>query len=595
MGPPLTRQKSTDPLKPGERERKASFPKGLEMEPFLLNNNFVLPLSGKERSLSVCPSKRPLLVFPTYYRDYRALSTTHSLCLVIGVFLILVGLTCFTLLPYLEDLIRGIMLAYTALIPGGPMFTAWFTPPILPNLNIHVFNITNPEEVLAGADPITVELGPYVYSAQHIRSLVQDEPSPSSLSFRARTLYTFLPELSAGSEEDTLTVLNMVMITGFNKVRSQLSFVKSTVVRPVLETIGRGEPVLTVTVGGFLFGYEDDLACITDGILGGGGEESSQGESTDSTWEDQWGEWEEEDGWRRRKRSIPSYRDPSGKCVWGILKDLNNTEHETIRINSGTSDYRSKGSIIAVDGKEEFGAWRENSTCDRFTGSIEPSTLPASLPSSFSLMVPVMCRKLHLTASSEESEIQGIPVTRYTAAVDSMKQDPCYCPSTSTPCLPDGYLHLEPCYPEISPPMAVSFPHGLNSPTNPLLTHTPSPNTSIHQLYMDINRDLGVPLAVRVSFQLSAVLLPDPSFPLLDSLSTTRLVPLFWASEGFSEPTPWMVSTTKLALAVPSLGSQGVAGGLLLLGLILTITTGALLRKRRRKREEFLSLEGIKS
>ena len=81
-----------------------------------------------------------------------------------------------------------------------------------------------------------------------------------------------------------------------------------------------------------------------------------------------------------------------------------------------------------------------------------------------------------------------------------------------------------------------------------------------------------------------------------------------------------MVSTTKLALALPSLGSQGVAGGLLLLGLILTITTGiqfvipflvhfkfiidlmhvlpfsgALLRKRRRKREEFLSLEGIKS
>ena len=26
------------------------------------------------------------------------------------------------------------------------------------------------------------------------------------------------------------------------------------------------------------------------------------------------------------------------------------------------------------------------------------------------------------------------------------------------------YLHLEPCYPDISPPMAVSFPHGLYSP-----------------------------------------------------------------------------------------------------------------------------------
>ena len=26
---------------------------------------------------------------------------------------------CFTVLPHLEDLIRGIVLAYTALIPGG--------------------------------------------------------------------------------------------------------------------------------------------------------------------------------------------------------------------------------------------------------------------------------------------------------------------------------------------------------------------------------------------------------------------------------------------------------------------------------------------
>ena len=33
----------------------------------------------------------------------------------------------------------------------------------------------------------------------------------------------------------------------------------------------------------------------------------------------------------RFKRDIPSYRDPSGKCLWGILRDLNNTEHETIR------------------------------------------------------------------------------------------------------------------------------------------------------------------------------------------------------------------------------------------------------------------------
>ena len=96
----------------------------------------------------------------------------------------------------------------------------------------------------------------------------------------------------------------------------------------------------------------------------------------------------------------------------------------------------------------------------------------------------------------------------------------------------------------------------------------------------------------------------------------TKLVPLFWASEGFSSPTPWMVSTTRMALSLPSLGaqvgfftthphcrhdnhlhhnhrhphhnhqhyippSQGISIGLLLLGGVLTLITlamGALAR-----------------
>ena len=30
---------------------------------------------------------------------------------------------------------------------SGPMLSAWLTPPIIPLLKIHVFNITNPDKV----------------------------------------------------------------------------------------------------------------------------------------------------------------------------------------------------------------------------------------------------------------------------------------------------------------------------------------------------------------------------------------------------------------------------------------------------------------
>ena len=61
---------------------------------------------------------------------------------------------------------------------------------------------------------------------------------------------------------------------------------------------------------GFLFGYEDELACITDplgGLVGGNGgggdgEDEEDGESWLGDWGDDWG-WK-----RRKKREIPSYR-----------------------------------------------------------------------------------------------------------------------------------------------------------------------------------------------------------------------------------------------------------------------------------------------
>ena len=74
--------------------------------------------------------------------------------------------------------------------------------------------------------------------------------------------------------------------------------------------------------------------------------------------------------------------------------------------------------------------------------------------------------------------------------------------------------------------------------------------------YVPQHRELGVPMGVHVSFQLSALLQPDPAFPLLENVNRTKLVPLFWATEGFSTPTSWMVSTTNLALSLPSLGAQ---------------------------------------
>ena len=287
-------------------------------------------------------------------------------------------------------------------------------------------------------DPVTEEIGPYVYSATHIRRIIevtklsfnpsiirkmftQITESGEDLQFRNKVVYKFLPELSIGPETDSITVLNMVMMTAFNKVKSQPSFVKSGVILPLLQTMGRSEPMLNLTVQQFLFGYEEELACLGQ-IMDSPETEQEAGE------EDFWNDDEDDFFSRRRKRrSVPDYRDPeTGRCMWGVLRDLNNTEHETVRIRTGQTDFRTKGTIVDMDGKTSFGAWKPE--CDRYTascfvsdwrsgfsvfsfqGSTEPSTLPAMLGSSLSVLVPVMCRTLELTASHTHDIEVGVNI-----------------------------------------------------------------------------------------------------------------------------------------------------------------------------------------
>merc|ERR1719412_1191190 len=140
-------------------------------------------------------------------------SSLNSLSLMSGISLILLGLVCFIVSPQLEVALVSLVQSWTALV-SGPMLSAWLTPPIIPLLKIHVFNITNPEQVMNGEDPETEELGPYVYSATHMRRLVSslEENNGENLQFRSKTVYKFLPELSSGSESDRLTVLNMVTL-----------------------------------------------------------------------------------------------------------------------------------------------------------------------------------------------------------------------------------------------------------------------------------------------------------------------------------------------------------------------------------------------
>jgi len=80
---------------------------------------------------------------------------------VIGVLLIILAAVLAVLFPNLINLVIDKELT---LQEGGRTFNFWKAPPVVPRLEVYIYNVTNADEFLNnGEKPALQELGPYVY------------------------------------------------------------------------------------------------------------------------------------------------------------------------------------------------------------------------------------------------------------------------------------------------------------------------------------------------------------------------------------------------------------------------------------------------
>ena len=49
------------------------------------------------------------------------------------------------------------------LVKGTDAYERWRKTPVALFFNVYLFNVTNPDEVQNGANPVVQEVGPYVY------------------------------------------------------------------------------------------------------------------------------------------------------------------------------------------------------------------------------------------------------------------------------------------------------------------------------------------------------------------------------------------------------------------------------------------------
>jgi len=144
------------------------------------------------------------------------------------------------------------------LSPNSSSFPMWKDIPPL-TAKIYLFNVLNPDEItMKGAIPEVEEIGPFVFMEHHKKTrLVWNENN--TVTYHQMRTWEFVSELSDGSLEDEVTIINPVAASIGELLRSKI---------PVWLHLGvdlflKGEKeklFVTHTVGNILFnGFQDPL------------------------------------------------------------------------------------------------------------------------------------------------------------------------------------------------------------------------------------------------------------------------------------------------------------------------------------------------
>jgi len=100
------------------------------------------------------------------------------------------------------------------------------------------------------------------------------------------------------------------------------------------------------------------------------------------------------------------------------------------------------------------------------------------------------------------------------------------------------------------------------------------PTEEDHQMYIEIEPKLGVPVNMQIRFQVNLLLNRDSAFPPLANLSSDLTVlPIFWAQEGYNTVPDSTLMLMDFAILAPQIATYGLIFFLLFLGGILISTT----------------------
>ncbi|KAL7836682.1 hypothetical protein AOLI_G00279660 [Acnodon oligacanthus] len=438
-----------------------------------------------------------------------------------------------------ERIKKEITLGENSRVLGG-----WINPPVPVYMQYFFFNVTNPEEFLAGrAKPHVTQMGPYTYREYRPRENVTFLENGTKIFATNPKSFVFLPEMSVGDPEvDLLTTPNIPFIAVMNEMHSYAFFVR-TLVSMFIRSMGV-EMFMTRTVHEFLWGFKDPLMAKLHSL----------------------------------KPEVDEY--------FGLMYKKNGTHEGEFVFHTGEKNYMDYGKIETWNGIRQMNWWSSNQSnmINGTDGSVFHTFL--SRKELLYIFAADLCRSIHL-AYVNDTEVKGIPAFRFApppdvlAAPDENPNNAGFCVPAGD-CLGKGVLKVSVC--REGAPIVVSFPHFYQADRKYIdAIEGMNPNKEEHETYLDLNPTTGVPIRACKRAQLNVIMKRVPGFPQTKFLNET-IFPIMYVNETATIDDDSASQMKTLLLIVTMVSNFPVIivgmGAILLLVLIFLVC-----RNRQRKNE----------
>ncbi|XP_068611225.1 platelet glycoprotein 4 [Brachionichthys hirsutus] len=344
-----------------------------------------------------------------------------------------------------------------------------------------LFDVKNPSKVLQhGAIPVVTEKGPYTYRTRYLPKENITFNNNHTVSFLLPMGAIFEPSMSVGSEEDSVTSLNLAVAGAYSLVPKVLHI--------------------------FL--------------------EKAISSSNSSLFQR-----------RTVKEMLWGYRDPLLNSTTGLFAPYNGTFDGKYNVYTGKDDVYKVGLVDRWRGHRSLPFWNDK-YCDMLNGT-DASSFPPFVDKKKPLYFfsSDICRSVS-ASYSESLDLKGIEVYRFSLqrnTLASPKVNPdnqCFCrdPVITKNCTIAGVLDIASC--QNRKPIYISLPHFLyGSPSLFENVEGLDPTEAHHMTYLDVEPTTGFTLRFAKRIQVNMMYGPSKTIKVLKKVKDYTIFPVVWLNE----------------------------------------------------------------